>query len=121
MSKKSEDLDKPVTQHDLIAVTDTMREIADFMMTEMKNIVTQMKKGFSEANKDRESIRLEQQYRWEKQEQFNIEISEKVDINTIAVLALDKRVRYQDDLPERVEHVENQQYTLTRRVTALEK
>lgn len=101
--KKENNLDKPTTRRDLISVTDTMKEIATFIMKEFAD------------------FRLEQKLNWEKQWQFNKEISQKVDMNTESIVALDKRVRYQDDLPERLEHVENQQYELTRRVTALEK
>ncbi len=192
--KKLQDLDKPVTRRDLLGVTDTMQEIAGFIMKEMKKGFSQIRKEFSKELKqiygvrselktevqgvrgelkqqiqgvrtelkeqiqgvrgefkqeiqglrgelkeeiqglrgelkgDIKSIRteiadfrLEEKLNWEDQRRFNQEILEKVELNQESIVALDKRVRYQDDLPERLEHVENQQYELTRRVVALEK
>ncbi|MEK7499147.1 MAG: hypothetical protein AAB649_00910, partial [Patescibacteria group bacterium] len=128
-----QDLDKPVTRRDLLGVTDTMQEIAGFIMKEMKKGFSQIRKEFrkelkqeiqgvrSELKTEIADFRLEQKLNWEDQRRFNKEILERVELNQESIVALDKRVRYQDDLPERLEHVENQQYELTRRVTALEK
>ncbi|MDA1168785.1 MAG: hypothetical protein O3A36_00410 [bacterium] len=140
LKKKLQDLDKPVTRRDLLGITDTMQEIAGFIMKEMKKGFSQIRKEFrkeisavrtelkeeiqgvrSELKMEIADFRLAEKLNWEDQKRFNKEIAEKVDLNTESVVALDKRVRYQDDLPERLEHVENQQYELTRRVAALEK
>ncbi|MEO6077215.1 MAG: hypothetical protein ABIP54_00320 [Candidatus Andersenbacteria bacterium] len=110
---KTSKKNKPATQEDIVSVTDVMREIAGFIITEMRD-------GFQKSDKKIEELRLEEKLNWEKQWQFNKEIVEKVDLNTDSVISLDKRVRYQDDMPERLEHVENQQYALTRRVAVLE-
>ena len=44
LKKKTKDLDAAVTQRDLVSVTDTIREVADFMMQEMQ-------KGFKKVYK----------------------------------------------------------------------
>ncbi len=35
-TKKAKDLDAPLTQRDLVSVTDTIREVADFIITEIR-------------------------------------------------------------------------------------
>jgi Sec-independent protein translocase protein TatA len=110
MPKKSA-LDKRyVTQDQLKEVVDTIREVGDTIM-----------EALLEFKKEMSDFKLQQDLNWKEQKQFNKEIAQKVDMNTASLQALDKRVRYQDDMPERLDHVENQQYELTRRVTALEK
>ncbi len=101
--KKSRDMDQPVTQRQFEDLVDTIRDMGGHIMEVIKD------------------FRLEQKHNWEEQRQFNQEISQKVDMNTDSIRELDQKVRYQNDMPERLEHVENQQYELTRRVTALEK
>lgn len=100
--RKSLKSDQPATQGQLQSVIDTLHEVADFIIKEIKD------------------FRLQEKFNWEEQRRFNKEISQKVDMNTYSIKALDARVRYQDDMPERLEHVQNQQYRLTLRVKALE-
>jgi len=71
-----------------------------------------------ETRQDR--MELNEKLNWQEQQQFNKEIGSKVDMLTESVQALDKRVRNQDDMPERLKHVEDQQHSLARRVFALE-
>jgi len=114
MLKKQSQKDKPATQGQVESLIQIMQDSFGFLVKEMRK----MQKG---VNKDIGSIRIEFESFRKEQREYNKEISQKIDINTDSIESLDKRVRYQDDMPERLEHVENQQYELTRRVSALEK
>lgn len=93
-----------------------MQVLQDFRQ-EFKSELKEVKNELKNEIKD---FRLEEKLNWEEQRQFNQDISRKVDLNTDSIRELDQKVRYQKDMPERLEHVENQQYQLTRRVRALE-
>ncbi|MEX1111920.1 MAG: hypothetical protein WEC84_00500 [Candidatus Andersenbacteria bacterium] len=112
MPKK--DLDKPATQRQLVEITDTIKEVGSYLLQEIKTL----KEEFTTELKE---FRSEQKENWKKQRQFNKEISQKVDANTSAMTALDRRVRHQEDMPERLDYVENKTYELGRRMTALER
>lgn len=116
--KKDQDLDKPVTQRQWNELIDLIRGMGDMLIGAMKDSADGLRKEFKT---DLADFRLEEKLNWEQQRQFNKEISQKVDMNTDSIKALDAKVRYQDDMPERLDHVENQQHALTRRVLALEK
>lgn len=110
MPKKKRGLDQPLTKRHLLEITRTIREMGDFIMKELRDFRLEF-----------ESFRSEQQH-FNKEITRKVEgVSQKVDVNTSALTALDKKVRYQEDMPERLEHVENKVYSLDRRVTALEK
>lgn len=71
-------------------------------------------------SKELRATRLESRQNWQEQREFNQSIEKKVDMVDSSVKVLDKRVRYQKDMPERLEQVENDAYELKRRVTAVE-
>jgi hypothetical protein len=100
--KKVSSTNSPATQGQIESLASTVRDALDYIIREIKD------------------FRLEHDHNWKAQWQFNQEISQKVDMNTDAIKALDTRVRYQDDMPERLDHLEHQQYELTRRVIAIE-
>lgn len=100
--RKSVKDDKPTTESQLQSVTDTIREVGGFIIKELND------------------FRLQEEHNWEEQRQFNKEITQKVDVMADSVQALDARIRYQDDMPERLGHVESRQHELTRRVKTLE-
>lgn len=66
-------------------------------------------------------MRLESKQNWQEQREFNREIMKRFDVLDDSVKALGKRVRYQEDTPERLEKVENDTYELKRRVGAVER
>ncbi len=107
---KKKDPDQPLTKRHLLEITNTIKEMGDFIMKELKGFRLEF-----------ESFRSEQQHFNKEISQKVKEVSQKVDANTSALTSLDKKVRYQEDMPERLEHVENKTYNLDRRVTALEK
>ncbi len=108
--KKKDPLDQPVTQRHLLAITDTMREIADFIMKEMRDF-----------RKEFEDFRFEQGEFNKKISQEVQDLSKEVKINTESIVALDARVIIQDDLPGKVGLLSHQQNDLALRVTALER
>ncbi|OGY31682.1 MAG: hypothetical protein A3C02_00275 [Candidatus Andersenbacteria bacterium RIFCSPHIGHO2_02_FULL_45_11] len=55
-TKKSKDLDAPLTQRDLIAVTDTIREVADFIITEIKKNTRSIAKVRKQAEINTKSL-----------------------------------------------------------------
>lgn len=65
-------------------------------------------------------LRLESKQNWQEQREFNKRIEKRFDMLDDSVKALDKRVRYQDDMPERLEKAENDTYELKRRVRTVE-
>lgn len=97
-----------------------MQESFAFLVGEMRKMQKGFNKDMGSLHTNFDSLRIEFDSFRKEQREHNKELSQKVDINTDSIQSLDKRVRYQDDMPERLEHVESQQYELTRRVTALE-
>lgn len=55
-------------------------------------------------------LKVQNRYDWQGQREFNKRIEKKVDLLDDSVKALDKRVRYQEDMPERLEKIENDTY-----------
>jgi hypothetical protein len=106
---KKQVTDPFVRRSELVTVVDTMKEIGNNLFEKMEAL----SKEIRWVAQDLKDFRKEQG-------QFNKEISQKVEMNTAAIVALDKRVRFQDDMPERLDHVESQQYELTGRVSKLE-
>lgn len=111
--KKTGNSDKPATQGQIESLIELIQESFGFLVGEMRKMQTGL-------NQNVESIRIEFDSFRKEQRDHNKEVSQKIDVGIESTQALDKRVRYQDDMPERLEHVESQQYELTRRVAALE-
>ncbi len=96
--KEKPNLDQPATQRQLMEITEMIKEFGTILLEKIEKVSQRVQEISQKVQ----------------------EVSQKVDVNTSAIQSLDKRVRYQDDMPERLEHVLNQQYDLSRRVTALE-
>ena len=82
--KQKISLDEQVLRKELTAVSSIIQDVAADLFNEFRILRGELK-----------AFRREQK-------QFNREITTKVDINTTAIQSLDKRVRYQEDMPERL-------------------
>lgn len=124
MTPEKDDLDKPATQRQLVEVMEMIKEFAGSMMKQFNGLrgeFNDLSGEFDGLRKEVGGLRVDFESFRDEQRVFTRELGQKVDANTTAIQALDKRVRYQEDAPERLEHVETQQYDHERRITVLEK
>lgn len=70
--------------------------------------------------KEVKEIKFDRRQDWQEQREFNGEIKKRFDVIDDSLMTLDKRVRYQEDMPERLEQVEKDTYELKRRVAKVE-
>lgn len=103
--------EKPVTASEVRGIVEETLE---------KFAVRFLKPVFDRYDKWQKAKELEDRQNWKEQREFNKRIEKKVGLLDQSVQVLDKRVKYQKDMPQRLEKVENDTYDLKRRVGKIE-
>ena len=116
MAKAKKD-GKPVTEAQVRSIVD---EAVEKFARLIKRVFDRQDERFDGVDKRFGRFELENKQNWHEQREFNERIEKKVDMLDRSVQTLDKRVRYQKDMPERLEQVENDTYDLKRRVAKVE-